>query len=170
MGGIATSVEHSFRSKGHAFVCLYSKMLHTWLTLTPAHEVRTFPAVFQSGVKLSCCVRYNRFKKWFFTGVVMKQSSSTCFLYSLLLYPVSVCSVDKYIRDKQNEIYCYKDDRRLKRGSFYTMRFILVCWGFFHMRRSGIALTVSDETLCIMYISLCSSLEKTSAGCGPWKL
>ena len=26
---LPTSVEHSFRSKGHAFVSLYSKMLHT---------------------------------------------------------------------------------------------------------------------------------------------
>lgn len=38
---------------------------------------------------------------------------------------------------------------------------------FFHMHRTGSALTVSDERLCIRYVSLYFPLEKTSAGCGP---
>lgn len=135
----------------------------------PAHEVKTFPAVFQSGVKLSCFVSYSRFRKWFFTGIVMKQSSSTCFLYSLLLYLLLlfVCSVDIYIWDKHNEIYCYKDEGRLNRSSA-TVKFITI--SCFHMYRTGGALIVLDEILCTRYISLCSPLEKTFAGCGPWKL
>lgn len=135
----------------------------------PAHEVKTFPAVFQSGVKLSCFVSYNRFRKWFFTGIVMKQSSSTCFLYSLLLYLLLlfVCLVDIYIWDKHNEINCYKDEGRLNRSSS-TVKFITI--SCFHIYRTGGALIVSDEILCIRYISLCSPLEKTFALLWPLKI